>query len=326
MNIIKPDTVSIYDELDRQLISCLRENGREASPVLARKLKVSCVTVQRRIKRLVNEGAIRIAVLVDPSRCGSPLGMLFGLKVNYTEVNNVVENLVRQAPVSEVFSTSGRFNVMALAYYPDAEQMAQHLFKAIFPLQGVSHREFLVILHEPDTGKEAITFKFDLFDRALVNLLKKDGRRSVAGMARELDSSIPTVHRHLNQLIKRKQIRVVAYINQRKVEWFRQGAVGFSVQPLSLPKVLATVRSHPAVKFCACTTGIYDIVADIHAESKEHIYEIVEKQLRVIDGINDYDLFIADETKYGPMLSGGLITSGNGTYSVPVPSRYGSNG
>ncbi len=47
-----------YDELDRQLISLLRADGRASLAVLAKKLGVSRGTVQNRLTRLLSSGAL----------------------------------------------------------------------------------------------------------------------------------------------------------------------------------------------------------------------------------------------------------------------------
>ncbi len=47
-----------YDELDRQLISLLRVDGRASLAVLAKKLGVSRGTVQNRLTRLLASGAL----------------------------------------------------------------------------------------------------------------------------------------------------------------------------------------------------------------------------------------------------------------------------
>ena len=67
---------------------------------------------------------------------------------------------------------------------------------------------------------------------------------------------------------------------------------------------------HPAVSFVSCTTGRYDLLASIEAESKEGLYELVEEQLAHMEDIKDCELFISEEFRYGPIWSGcGILSS-----------------
>lgn len=63
--------MAILDDLDRRLLSALRENGREPVASLARMLNVSRATVNSRLERLVASGTIvgfsvRVRDTVDP--------------------------------------------------------------------------------------------------------------------------------------------------------------------------------------------------------------------------------------------------------------------
>ena len=50
------------DELDRRIILLLQEDGRASNTFLARSAQVSEGTVRRRLKRLIGEGIVKIAV------------------------------------------------------------------------------------------------------------------------------------------------------------------------------------------------------------------------------------------------------------------------
>ena len=50
------------DELDRRIIQLLQKDGRASNTLLARSAQVSEGTVRRRLKRLIGEGIVKIAV------------------------------------------------------------------------------------------------------------------------------------------------------------------------------------------------------------------------------------------------------------------------
>jgi DNA-binding Lrp family transcriptional regulator len=62
------------DTLDRSILALLQENGRLTSEAIARKVALSPTAVQRRIKRLRDEGAIIAEVaVVSPAAAGRGL-------------------------------------------------------------------------------------------------------------------------------------------------------------------------------------------------------------------------------------------------------------
>ena len=61
--------------IDERLIQLLRENGRQSSNVLAKRLDVSSATVRRRIKNLVQSGVLRIVPVVDAGKAGFPFSL-----------------------------------------------------------------------------------------------------------------------------------------------------------------------------------------------------------------------------------------------------------
>ncbi len=86
---------SSIDSNDEQLIYLLRKDGRQSSKALARQLKVSPSTVQRRIRKLVQDGTVRIAAVVDPTKSGLPLAVVATIDANYGKLESVVNELAR---------------------------------------------------------------------------------------------------------------------------------------------------------------------------------------------------------------------------------------
>ena len=58
----------MIDSLDEQLITLLGEDASKSSKALAKQLNVSQATIRRRIKDLMNSGALRIVGVVEPEK------------------------------------------------------------------------------------------------------------------------------------------------------------------------------------------------------------------------------------------------------------------
>ena len=62
--------MAIEDDIDRQLIRLLEKDARQSSEQLAKKLAVSSTTVRRRLRRLIQQGVLRIVAVVEPKKAG----------------------------------------------------------------------------------------------------------------------------------------------------------------------------------------------------------------------------------------------------------------
>ena len=68
------------DELDKDIIRILQENGRIPNVDIARRLGVAEGTIRKRLERLLNEGWIRLAVALDLPRAGYPHHVFIGIQ------------------------------------------------------------------------------------------------------------------------------------------------------------------------------------------------------------------------------------------------------
>jgi DNA-binding Lrp family transcriptional regulator len=80
-------------DIDKPLMCLLGEDASRSSDSLAREIGVSAVTVRRRIRKLSNEGTLRIVAVVDPQKVGLPVGALLSLEVPQDKLD------VKWAPV-----------------------------------------------------------------------------------------------------------------------------------------------------------------------------------------------------------------------------------
>ncbi|MBI3967611.1 MAG: Lrp/AsnC family transcriptional regulator [Chloroflexi bacterium] len=67
------------DDLDRRIITCLRQNGRQSNTEIARQLSVSEGTVRNRLQRLIGKGIISIVAVMHPPRLGYEEHVLIGV-------------------------------------------------------------------------------------------------------------------------------------------------------------------------------------------------------------------------------------------------------
>ncbi len=135
------------DLLDKQLIELLEEDARKSSDIIARKLKVSPATVRRRIRKLIQDGTMRIAAIVDPAKVGLPLAAILAIDVDHEKLESVIENLAKQPEINWFSTTTGRFDIIALARFPSTDALSQFVQKRLTKIEGVKDSETFVCLH-----------------------------------------------------------------------------------------------------------------------------------------------------------------------------------
>ncbi len=134
------------DEIDRRLLSLLRENARASTAALARALGVSRTTVQSRIARLERTGAVTgYTVRASDELERGAIRALVMITVGPKQSAGVEAALRRLPEVRALHSVSGPFDMIAEAAAGSVGEM-DALIDAIGALDGVERTTSSVIL------------------------------------------------------------------------------------------------------------------------------------------------------------------------------------
>jgi Lrp/AsnC family transcriptional regulator for asnA, asnC and gidA len=141
-------TVKLYsiDETDAEIIDALDEDVRSTYTSLAKRIGVDQVTVRRRLDKLLESGVIRLGVLVDYSRIGPSLHVLFALSIRSDSVDSVLEEVGKLPQVSWVTSVTGRFDSIALGRFSSYEELGEFIHKDLNSIKGILRSETFVFL------------------------------------------------------------------------------------------------------------------------------------------------------------------------------------
>lgn len=136
----------MLDSIDEQLIHLLSEDARQSSQALARRLRVSASTVRRRIRKLVKGGTLRTTAVVDPGSIGFHSITVIGFDVAYDKLDSVVQMLTRWPEIQWVSTTTGRFDILAMARFRSTEDLSQFVQKALTKIEGLRDSETFICL------------------------------------------------------------------------------------------------------------------------------------------------------------------------------------
>jgi len=131
---------------DRQLVELLKVNARESVAELARKLGVARTTVQERLKRLEESGAIagytvRISASVErPALTAHVL-----LEVNPKRADTIIRELKALPLIRGVYAISGSFDYLAIIETGSTQEI-DAILDRIGRLDGVAKTETSIVL------------------------------------------------------------------------------------------------------------------------------------------------------------------------------------
>ncbi len=111
------------DQLDMAIIGLLQRDSRQTAADLAARLSTSKPTILRRMKRLHDEGVIRLVTMVDPQALGYRLVVSTGLKVTPDRIREVAEAVGNHRNVHSVALCTGRYDVLAWMIFRERREM-----------------------------------------------------------------------------------------------------------------------------------------------------------------------------------------------------------
>lgn len=135
-----------YDDLDRKLIALLREDGRAPVSKLAVILSVSRATVQARIDRLLDSGAV-IGFTIRAREDSGPHGVraIMMIEVSGQSTTQVIRSLRGIPALHQLHSTNGNWDLVA---HLSAESLTDfdRVLREVRSIPGITNSETSILL------------------------------------------------------------------------------------------------------------------------------------------------------------------------------------
>ena len=122
------------DDLDQQLIQLLVEDGRMPVGELAKRLHVTAPTVRTRIKKLQEDGLLRISGMINPELCKDVSVVLIGIRVQtHGKLDQELERISSLDRITWAAVVTGQYDIMAEAIITGGmtelyQLMNEHIF------------------------------------------------------------------------------------------------------------------------------------------------------------------------------------------------------
>ncbi len=144
------------DKIDDQIIQILQANARHSSQEIARQLNISPATIRRRINKLIKEGEIKIVALTRLDRINLPLFCIIALEVANEDIAVALQQLETRDEITWLSSTTGRFDVFAIAHFENTDELNHFLQKVLANIKGMKDSETFVCL----VNKKGIAYRY----------------------------------------------------------------------------------------------------------------------------------------------------------------------
>lgn len=113
------------DRFDRQLLNLIQDDAGQTAEQLAEQVALSPSAIQRRLRRLREQGVIvRDAAIVDPRKIGRPTFFVVSLQVERERPELLAQLrtwLAAQAHIQQAFYVTGEADFMLVITAPDTE-------------------------------------------------------------------------------------------------------------------------------------------------------------------------------------------------------------
>ncbi len=131
----------------------------------------------------------------------------------------------------------------------------------------------------------------DEVSKAIVEQLQTDGRRSYAEIGKAVGLSEAAVRQRVQKLTDAGVMQVVAVTDPMQLGFYRQAMIGVRVagDTAHVAEKLSQIR---AVDYVVLTAGSFDILAEVVCENDDDLIDLLNKQIRAIDGVQSTETFV----------------------------------
>ena len=140
-------TTKDLDALDCRIIDQLQDDGRRSNVAIARALGVTEATIRNRIDRLVSNGFIRIAAVIDPRKTPYLTDAMIWIRLDRGLARQAGEHLAALPNVVYVAYTAGRYDMLIEALFESDDQLVEFLHGTLSKVPGVLQSETYHVLH-----------------------------------------------------------------------------------------------------------------------------------------------------------------------------------
>lgn len=136
------------DDVDIEILQCLRRDARLSVRALAREVDMSPGAVAERLNRLHEKKVIRgYHADVDPGALGYQMQVLIGLQTDQgPDVSDTISALLAVPEITAVHVVTGAWDLVVVALVRDHHHLRDVILRELWTIVGFRHSETMLVL------------------------------------------------------------------------------------------------------------------------------------------------------------------------------------
>lgn len=149
------DKKTKFSELDTQIVDILKKDGRATNQKIANALGITTSLVASRIRRMEQNGLMRLVTVADFSAFDFNVLLPVGIDVKGRPADEVGRDIAKLAEVASVQLVTGQHDIEILVTLPDLGEMKDFLLTKLSKIDGV-------LSLNPSFAVDIIKYEFDV--------------------------------------------------------------------------------------------------------------------------------------------------------------------
>ena len=131
----------------------------------------------------------------------------------------------------------------------------------------------------------------DDVSKSIIEQLQIDGRRSYAEIGKAIGLSEAAVRQRVQKLTETGVMQVVAVTDPMQLGFYRQAMIGIRCSG-DTRKIADRLSEIKAVDYVVLTAGSFDIMAEVVCESDDDLINLLNSQIRSLEGVLSTETFV----------------------------------
>ncbi|RMB85958.1 Lrp/AsnC family transcriptional regulator [Streptomyces shenzhenensis] len=297
------------DALDLCLLQALQLDGRAPFSRIAEVLGVSDQTVARRYRRLRTEARLSVIGTADHSRLGRT-NWIVRLRCTPDAAEPLADALARRPDTSYIGLMSGGTEVMCAMKPRSRRDRDELLLDRIPRTRRVTSADACCVLYHFYGGPSGWLNKIDALepaqeaalrpdppetmdapvaldpsDEALLELLRHDGRATVADLAAATGQTESGAKRRVTRLRRAGVLYFQVEYDHEPLGYGAEAVLWLKVAPPRLRSVGQALAGHREVRFAAAVSGRANIMASVLCRTTEELFAYLADRVGSIQGV-----------------------------------------
>lgn len=144
---------------------------------------------------------------------------------------------------------------------------------------------------EPGPDPETRSVILDDTNRAIIEQLQQDGRRSYAAIAEAVGLSEAATRVRVRQLLDAGVMQIVAVTDPLQVGFHRQALIGIRTEG-DLQRITDKLVEVPEIDYVVVCAGSFDVLVELVCEDDDRLLSVLNDHIRSIPGVRATETFV----------------------------------